>query len=257
VSRDPEIIQSTPGDQSREPAIDPARIDHTCLRPDATPHDIARLCAEARTFRFKTVCVQPTFVAFASRALAGSGVGVSAVVAFPHGASTTATKVFEARTAVADGATELDVVANLGWIRGGDAGAIEAETRALVDGVALGVGAREAVPIKLILESTLFSPDDLARAARAGLAGGAAFLKTSTGFAGGGGGGGGGVGRGPAAHAALLAQVALLRAIAGPRAGVKASGGIRTRSEARALLTAGADRLGCSASVELVDAPGP
>jgi len=245
VSRDPEIIQAAPGDQAQGPGIEPARIDHTCLRPDATPHDIARLCAEARTFGFKTVCVQPTFVAFAARALAGSGVGVSAVVAFPHGASTTATKTFEGRAAVADGATELDVVANLGWIRGGDAAAIEAETRALVDGVGLGV------PIKLILESTLFSADELARAARAGLAGGAAFLKTSTGFAASEGGGG------PAAHAALLAQVALLRAMAGTRAGVKASGGIRTRAQARALLAAGADRLGCSASVELVAATGP
>jgi deoxyribose-phosphate aldolase len=246
VSRDPEILRPAPGDQAREPGIDPARIDHTCLRPDATPSDIARLCAEARTFGFKTVCVQPTFAAFAARELAGSGVGVSAVVAFPHGASTTATKVFEARAAVADGATELDVVSNLGWIRGGDADAIEAETRALVDGV----GAGGAVPIKLILESTLFSPDELARAARAALAGGAAFLKTSTGFASGGGGG-------PAAQATLLAQVALLRAIAGTRAGVKASGGIRTRAQARALLAAGADRLGCSASVELVDTDGP
>jgi deoxyribose-phosphate aldolase len=252
VSRDPEIVRPAPGDQACEPGIEPARIDHTCLRPDATPRDIARLCAEARTFGFKTVCVQPTFVAFAAREVAGSGVGVSAVVAFPHGASTTATKVFEARAAVADGATELDVVANLGWIRGADADAIEAETRALVDGVGRG-DSSEPIPIKLILESTLFSPDELARAARAALAGGAVFLKTSTGFAGGGGGGG----AGPGAHAALLAQVALLRAIAGTRAGVKASGGIRTRSQARALLAAGADRLGCSASVELVDANGP
>jgi deoxyribose-phosphate aldolase len=247
VSVDPEIIEPAPGEQAREPGIEPARIDHTCLRPDATRQDIARLCAEARTFGFKTVCVQPTFVAFASREVAGSGVGVSAVVAFPHGASTTATKVFEARAAVADGATELDVVANLGWIRGGDAGAIEAETRALVDGVGLGVGG--VVPIKLILESTLFSPDELARAARAGLAGGAAFLKTSTGFAGGGVSGG--------QPGLLLAHVALLRTIAGARAGVKASGGIRTRAQAHALLAAGADRLGCSASVELVDANGP
>jgi deoxyribose-phosphate aldolase len=252
VSRDPEIVEPAPGDQVRDPGIDPARIDHTCLRPDAIPRDIARLCAEARTFGFKTVCVQPTFVAFAARQLAGSGVGVSAVVAFPHGASTTATKVFEARAAVADGATELDVVANLGWIRAGNADAIEAETRALVDGMGMGMGmgmgVGGAVPIKLILESTLFSPDELQRAARAALAGGAAFLKTSTGFAGGGAG---------APHAALLAHVALLRSIAGTRAGVKASGGIRTRAQARALLAAGADRLGCSASVELVDANGP
>jgi deoxyribose-phosphate aldolase len=215
--------------------LDPARIDHTSLGPDAVARDIAQLCAEARDLGFKTVCVQPVFVAFAASRLAGSPVGVSAVVAFPHGASTTSTKVHEARVAVADGATELDVVANLGWIRDGDGAAIERETRALVEAA----GGRA---VKVILETSLFSADQIAQAARAALAGGAAFLKTSTGFAAGGGGG------------ATLEHVALLRAIAGGQAGVKASGGIRTRAQALAMLAAGADRLGCSASVALVRA---
>jgi deoxyribose-phosphate aldolase len=232
-SAEPADRGSSPDDRRD---LDPARIDHTCLGPDAVARDIAQLCAEARDLEFKTVCVQPVFVAFAASRLAGSPVGVSAVVAFPHGASTTSTKVHEARAAVADGASELDVVANLGWIRDLDGAAIERETRALVEAA----GGRA---VKVILETSLFSPDQITRAARAALAGGAAFLKTSTGFAAGGG--------------ATLEHVALLRAIAGARAGVKASGGIRTRAQALAMLAAGADRLGCSASVALVRAGAP
>src|SRR3954465_550934 len=111
-------------------------IDHTCLRPDASPDEIDRLCDEALAFAFRTVCVQPCFVARAAARLAGSSVGVASVIAFPHGAAVAETKVFEARRALADGATELDVVANLGWIRAGsDAAArLTAETEAIVKG---------------------------------------------------------------------------------------------------------------------------
>lgn len=232
MSLSAEILDPVP----QLPAIAPGCIDHTCLRPDATPGDIARLCAEGRSFRFKTVCVQPSFVAFAAAALSGSDVGISAVVAFPHGASTTATKVFEARRAVAEGATELDVVANLGWIRGGDAHAIEAELRAVIGDGAGGV------PVKVILETWLFSTEEIERAAHAALAAGAAFLKTSTGFA---------TAAGPGTGA-TVADVRLLYQIAAGRARVKASGGIRSRALAHALLEAGADRIGCSASVALV-----
>ena len=207
-----------------------AVIDHTCLRPDAVAADIDRLCDEARTFRFRTVCVQPVFVAQAARALTGSGVGVAAVVGFPHGANTTATKVFEARQALDDGATELDMVANLGWIRAGQTARLTTEVEAIVN-------AAGAVPLKVILETALFDEATNSAAARAALAGRPAFLKTSTGYGPGG---------------ATVEHVALLKRLAGSQAQVKASGGIRTRSQALAMRAAGADRLGASASVALV-----
>jgi deoxyribose-phosphate aldolase len=205
-------------------------IDHTCLRPEAVAADIDRLCDEARTFGFRTVCVQPTFVARAARALAGSDVGVAAVVGFPHGANTTDTKLFEARRALDDGATELDVVANLGWIQAGDAARLTDETERFVRAAA-------TAPVKVILETALFSDEQKTLAARAVLAGGPAFLKTSTGFGPGG---------------ATVADVALLKRLAGAAAQVKASGGIRTRAQALAFRAAGADRLGASASPDLV-----
>jgi deoxyribose-phosphate aldolase len=207
-------------------------IDHTLLRPDAVAAEIDRLCDEARRFGFHSVCVQPSWVRHAARALAGSDVGVVAVVAFPHGASVTAIKVAEAAQAVADGASELDLVANLGWIRGGDGPAVRAEVAAVV-------AAAGAVTVKVILETTLFSNEHKTTAARAAAAGGAAFVKTSTGFGGGG---------------ATVEDVTLLRGAVGPELGVKASGGIRTRAQALALLAAGATRLGASASVALVTA---
>jgi deoxyribose-phosphate aldolase len=205
-------------------------IDHTCLRPDALPDEIDRLCDEACLYGFRTVCVQPTFVARASARLAGSPVGVAAVVAFPHGATTTETKIFEVRRAIAEGATELDVVANLGWIRAGNGAGLRAEIEAVV--VAAG-----STAVKLILETALHSDDQKEAAARVAVEAGVAFLKTSTGFGPGG---------------ATIADVTLLRRIAGTRARVKASGGLKSRAQALAMLAAGADRLGASASVALV-----
>jgi deoxyribose-phosphate aldolase len=207
-----------------------ALIDHTLLRPDAVAAEIDGLCADARAFGFRTVCVQPVFVARAARNLVGSTVGVAAVVAFPHGAATTVSKVFEARRAVDDGATELDVVANLGWIRAGDTAAVTDEVAAIVDAVA-------GVPVKVIIETTLFADDQKTAATRAVLAGRAAFVKTSTGYGPGG---------------ATVADVALMRRIVGAAAGVKASGGIKTRAAALALVEAGANRIGASSSIALV-----
>jgi len=222
------------------PAVNltPKHIDHTLLRPDALASEIDQLCAEGLRFGFATVCVQPSFVARAARAMRGSPVGVAAVVAFPHGANATAIKVAEARRAIDDGATELDVVANLGWIRAGEITALTDELGAVIH--AAGAHAAGAIPVKVILETALFSSDQNRRAAQAALAAGAAFLKTSTGFASGG---------------ATVADVALLREVAGSRARVKASGGIRTREQALAMLNAGADRIGASASIALVAPP--
>jgi deoxyribose-phosphate aldolase len=208
-------------------------IDHTLLQPWATTDELARLCDEARRYGFRTVCVQPALVAEAAQGVAGFDVGVTAVVSFPHGASITEVKQAEARRAVADGATEIDVVANLGWIRAGDLDALTGEVAAVV-------AAAAGAPVKVILETALWSDDRKAAAARAAVAGGAAFVKTSTGF------GPGGASEG---------DVTLLRRAVGTGAGVKASGGIRTRDQALALVAAGADRIGASSSIELVTLP--
>jgi deoxyribose-phosphate aldolase len=209
-------------------------IDHTLLQPWATTDELSRLCDEARRYGFRTVCVQPALVAEAAQGVVGFDVGVTAVVSFPHGASITEVKQAEVRRAVADGATELDVVANLGWIRAGDLDALTGEVAAVV-------AAAAGAPVKVILETALWTNERKAAAARAAVAGGAAFVKTSTGF-----GPGGGASEG---------DVALLRRAVGAGAGVKASGGIRTRAQALALVAAGADRLGASSSIELVTLP--
>jgi deoxyribose-phosphate aldolase len=212
-----------------------AVIDHSLLRPEAEGREVDRLCVEALRFGFATVCVQPVWVARAARTLEGSRVGVSAVVAFPHGANVTAIKVAEAARARDDGATELDVVANLAAIRAGDLGALRDEIVAVV-------AAARGAAVKVILETSFWSAERIADAARAAVAGGAAFVKTSTGFSAGG---------------ATEDAVRVLRGAVGPGVGVKASGGIRTRAQALALLAAGASRLGVSASVAIVteDAP--
>jgi deoxyribose-phosphate aldolase len=207
-----------------------AKIDHTLLRPEAEAGEVDRLCVEALRFGFAAVCVQPCWVARAARTLGGSRVAVASVVAFPHGANVTAIKVAEAARARDDGATELDVVANLGWIR-------ERQDAAVRDEIAAVVAAARGALVKVILETTFWSPDRAAAAARAAVEGGAAFVKTSTGFTAGG---------------ATEEAVRTLRAAVGPDIGVKASGGIRTRAQALSLIAAGASRIGASASVALV-----
>jgi deoxyribose-phosphate aldolase len=207
-------------------------IDHTLLRPDATSADVEHLCEEARRLGVFAVCVQPCFAGQAAGTLAGSDVRVAAVAAFPHGANVTASKVFEARRAVEEGAHEVDVVANLGWIRAGEIAAIEEEVAAVVAAV------RPAL-VKVILETALFPPELKRAAARAAVAAGAHFLKTSTGFGFGG---------------ATAEDVRLLREAAGAAVGVKASGGIRTRAAAEAMLAAGATRIGTSVAAELLGA---
>jgi deoxyribose-phosphate aldolase len=212
-----------------------ALIDHTLLRPDADAPEIDRLCAEALRFGFAAVCVQPRWVPRAARALAGSRVAVASVVAFPHGANVTAIKVAEATRARDDGATELDVVANLGAIRAGDDTAVRDELAAIVE-------AARGAAVKVILETTLWSAERTTAAACAAVVAGAAFVKTSTGFLAGG---------------ATEDAVRTLRAAVGPTVGVKASGGIRTRAQALAMLAAGANRLGASSSVSIVTAEAP
>lgn len=205
-------------------------IDHTLLKADATDADVERLCDEARRFGFASVCVNSRFVPLAVRLLRGSGVRTVSVVGFPLGAMATAAKSFEAQQAVLEGAEEIDMVLAVGALKQGDIEAVTDDIRAVVQ-------ASDSVPVKVILETGLLDDDEKIAACAAAKAAGAAFVKTSTGFGPGG---------------ATEADVALMRREVGDALGVKASGGIRTTDDARRMIAAGANRLGCSASVAIV-----
>lgn len=204
-------------------------IDHTLLKADATPEAVRRLCAEARQWRFASVCVNGSYVELAARELAGSGVKVCTVVGFPLGAASSAAKAAEARDAVERGADEVDMVLNVGRLKAGD----DAYVRDDVAAVRKAAGGRT---LKVILETCLLTDAEKERACRICREAGADFVKTSTGFSSGG---------------ATEADVALMRAAVGPDRGVKASGGIRTRSDAERMIAAGASRIGASASVAI------
>ena len=205
-------------------------IEHTALKPEVTPAAIARLCEEAAAWGFRGVCVNPRFVAAARRWLQGQAVRVVSVVGFPLGASLTASKAAEARAVIDAGADEVDMVLPVGLLVAG-------EHAAVLDDIAAVVAAAGPVPVKVILETLLL--DEPAKIAGCQLAeqAGAAFVKTSTGFGG---------------AQATVADVALMRRTVGDRLRVKASGGIRDFAAARALVAAGADVLGCSASVAML-----
>ena len=206
-------------------------IDHTLLSPSATAGAIDRLCAEARERQLFSVCVNPCWVPRASRALTGSGVAVCTVIGFPLGANASATKVDEAARAIGEGADELDMVINVGWL-------LDGEDEAVRDEVAAIVSAAERRVVKVILEVALLSLDQVRRASALAVAGGAGFVKTSTGFGPGG---------------ATIEAIAAMRAVVGPDVGVKASGGIRDAATARAMIEAGASRIGASASLAILD----
>ncbi len=210
-------------------------IDHTLLRPDATRAEIATLCAEARQYGFATVCVPPYFVAEAARLLAGSGVGVCTVVGFPLGYQMPTVKAIEAERALNDGATEVDMVLNIAAFKSGEDAVCAEEIGALAqichEGGAL---------LKVIIETALLTEAEIIRAGQLAARAGADFVKTSTGFA---------------SRGASIEDVRLLRAYLPPQTRIKAAGGIRTRPQAEALLAAGADRLGCSASAAIVTSP--
>jgi len=207
-------------------------IDHTLLAPDASAARIDRLCAEAIRCGFAAVCVNPTWVRRCAAALAGYPVAVASVVGFPLGANVPEVKAAEARRALADGAGELDMVMNLGAWRSGDRDLVARDVAAVV------AAAHDAGAItKVIIETGLLDDDETAAAARLVVAAGAEYVKTSTGFNAGG---------------ATVHDVALIRDAVGPAPGVKAAGGIRTAADARAMLAAGATRIGTSAGVRIV-----
>lgn len=207
-------------------------IDHTLLTAAATRADVVRTCREALDAGFATVCVNPCWVAEAARMLVGSSVKAATVVGFPLGAVTTMVKVTEAREALAAGARELDMVLALGLLRSGEDQAVSADVAA----VAAVAGEAGAV-LKVILETAILDHAEKERAARLAAAAGAHFLKTSTGFGAGG---------------ATVEDVALLRRCAPAGVEVKASGGIRTFAQARAMLAAGATRLGTSSGMAVL-----
>lgn len=207
-------------------------IDHTLLKPDATANDIDRLCREAAEFHFATVCVNPTWVAFCARLLRGTGVGVCSVVGFPLGASTPDTKQYETRRAIFDGATEIDMVLNVGSLKSGDLRLVEQD----IEGVTS--ACRDAgVVSKVIIEAALLTDEEKVTASTLTKAAGADFVKTSTGFGPGG---------------ATIGDVMLMRRVVGDTIGVKAAGGVRDLEQMRAMVAAGATRVGASAGVRIV-----
>jgi deoxyribose-phosphate aldolase len=210
-----------------------ALIDHTILAPEATAEQVLRFCEEAISHGFRAVCVNPVFVRLVAEALQGHPILPCAVVGFPLGAATPEIKAAEAARAQADGAAEIDMVIAIGALKAGDLAYVEHDIACV----------RHACPgatLKVILETCLLTDDEKRTACRLARAAGADFVKTSTGFSRGG---------------ATLADVALMRDAVGPEMGVKASGGVRTRELAEAMIAAGATRIGTSSGVAIVASP--
>lgn len=207
-------------------------IDHTLLKPDATADQIAQLCYEARKYEFASVCVNPTHVKLCADLLKGSQVDVCTVIGFPLGASAPDVKAFEAETAIHDGATEIDMVINIGALKARDHDLVAKDINAVVR-----TAHAHGVIVKVIIETSLLSEEEKVTACLLSKEAGADFVKTSTGFAGGG---------------ATVEDVALMRRVVGPEMGVKASGGVKTFADAQEMVAAGATRIGASAGVKIV-----
>jgi len=205
-------------------------IDHTLLKPTATRKDIVKLCAEAREYGFASVCVNSSWVKIASQELKNTRVMAIAVVGFPLGAMATSSKAEETRQAVADGAEEIDMVINIGALKGGDHDLVYDDIRAIVQ-------AAGGTPVKVILETTMLNRDEKIAGCTLSKAAGAHFVKTSTGFGGGG---------------ATVEDVELMRSVVGPDMGVKASGGVRNAGDLQKMVEAGATRIGASAGIAIV-----
>ncbi|MFJ7306935.1 deoxyribose-phosphate aldolase [Peribacillus frigoritolerans] len=206
-------------------------IDHTLLKADATKEQIKVLCEEAREYNFASVCVNPTWVKYASELLEGSEVKVCTVIGFPLGATTPETKAFETRDAIANGAHEVDMVINIGALKDKDDELVERDIRAVV---AASTGKALS---KVIIETSLLTDEEKVRACELAVKAGTDYVKTSTGFSTGG---------------ATVEDIALMRKTVGPDIGVKASGGVRNTSDAQNVIEAGATRIGASAGVSIV-----
>ena len=207
-------------------------IDHTLLKPEATPAQIEKLCAEAAEYHFASVCVNPVYIPLAARLLKGTGVKVCCVVGFPLGAIAPEQKAAEAASCAAMGAEELDMVIHVGAAKAGDWALVQRD----IEGV---VKAAAGHTVKVIIETCLLTDEEKVKACEAAKAAGAHFVKTSTGFSTGG---------------ATTHDIALMRKTVGPEMGVKASGGIRDYETAMAMIEAGANRIGASAGIAIVAA---
>lgn len=208
-------------------------IDHTILAPQATKENVKQLCKEAMEYEFHSVCVNSSFVYYCARLLKDSDVRVCTVIGFPLGAMSTAGKVAEAEQAMADGASELDMVIHVGMVKSGDWEYVKQDISSVTE------AAKGRAIVKVILETCLLTEEEKIEACRVCRECGADFVKTSTGFSKGG---------------ATAEDVALMRRTVGPEMGVKASGGIRSRADAKAMVEAGATRLGTSSGVAIVQA---
>jgi deoxyribose-phosphate aldolase len=212
------------------PAQLAACIDHTFLKPEASVRDIEKLCHEAREHRFYSVCVNGSRIEQARHFLDGTDIKVVGVVGFPFGAMSGDVKRFETEAVIDDGAHEIDMVLNVGWLKDGEDARVLRELRDVVE-------AADERPVKVILETSLLTRDEITRACHLAVESGARFVKTSTGFG---------------VRGATIEDVKLLRETVGSRFGVKAAGGIRDAATALAMLEAGADRLGTSAGVAIL-----
>jgi deoxyribose-phosphate aldolase len=209
-------------------------IDHTLLKPDATTKEIETLCDEARKYMFASVCVNPSYVPLCAKLLRGTDVKVCTVIGFPLGATSTQVKTFETESSIREGAGEVDMVINVGMLRSRQYDYVENDIFAVVS-----TAKRYRVLSKVIIETALLTDEEKVKACVLAKNAGADFVKTSTGFSKGG---------------ATVGDIALMRRVVGSAMGVKASGGVRTREDALAMVTHGADRIGASASVKIVSA---
>lgn len=206
-------------------------IDHTVLKADSKKADVLRVIEEAKAHHFYSVCINPTWVSLAAKELAGTDIQVCTVIGFPLGATTSATKAFETKDAIANGATEVDMVINIGALKDGEDELVQKDIEAVVQ------AAEKKALVKVIIETALLTKEEIARVCRLAKAAGADFVKTSTGFS---------------TAGAKVEDVRLMRETVGTEMGVKASGGIHNAEEAQAMVEAGASRLGTSASIAIV-----
>ncbi|EIJ78344.1 deoxyribose-phosphate aldolase [Bacillus methanolicus PB1] len=207
-------------------------IDHTLLKAEATQEQIIKLCAEAKEYGFASVCVNPVWVKTATEELKGSDVKVCTVIGFPLGANTPETKAFEVNNAIENGATEVDMVINIGALKDKNDELVERDIRAVVN------AAKGKALVKVIIEACLLTDEEKVRACELAVKAGADFVKTSTGFS---------------THGATVEDVALMRKTVGPDIGVKASGGVRDLKGLKAMVEAGANRIGASSGVKIMN----
>jgi deoxyribose-phosphate aldolase len=206
-------------------------IDHTLLKAETTKAQVEKLCLEAKEYDFASVCINPAWVKFSSEQLSGTDVKVCTVIGFPLGASTSETKAFETNNAIGNGATEVDMVINIGALKDGNDELVRKDIQAVV------AAAKGKVLTKVIIETCLLTDEEKVRACELAVQAGADYVKTSTGFSTGG---------------ATVKDITLMRKTVGPDLGVKASGGVRSVEDAKNMIEAGATRIGASSGVQIV-----